>query len=210
MANNFPISPVISVPQTAIANPTDGLVAGSNYTQLREAAFINLWVVGPSAMVQVPFITGLRYTESYEDFQLVPTAGTFYRTPKIGSRIYNGTITRYQTVYNTMKAMVRAAYAAQQNGDIRLDKMPVQLLISYELAGYSGVNQGSQLAEEKWGFDRVYFTSIDNNLVGSATSASEETISFITTGESYNATVPGIQLISQPQLPAGLGFGTLR
>jgi len=148
----------------------------------------------------------LRIQSAYEDFQLLSVAGTFGRQPKAGARLYTITLTRYQGIYQPFIALLRAAYAAPQGSDMRLDRLPVDLLISYELQGLSQVGNTSNTTQagEQWQFKQAYAAAgWDTGLVTSATSASDETITFQCPTMIYIGA--NVQTTDQPQPKNGYG-----
>jgi hypothetical protein len=212
----YPIQPVYQLPtgkaNTFTPDPQTGTTGALTY--MREAPYINAWIQasnksGGGRQVQLPWITALRMQCAYEDFQLLPVAGTFNRQPKAGSRIYTITLTRYQGIYQPFLALVRAAYMAPQNVDIRLDRYPVDLLLSYAVqagGAAAGNDTSTALAEETWQFTQAWAAGgWETGLVSSATSASDETITFLASTMIYIAPI-GIQTTDMPQPASGYGI----
>jgi hypothetical protein len=209
----FPYSPVNQLP-TGAATATDDPQTGTTgtLTYLREAPYLNAWIGGPSRTVQLPWITALRINCVYEDFQLVATSGTFGRQPKAGARLYTITLTRHQGVYQSLPLLIRSCYAAPQGSDIRLDRLNVDLRISYELQGTAAAidpkNTTTQ-ASEWWQFPNSYAAGgWDTGLITSATSASDETITFLATSMIHYAGGQNPLQITDRPSPTG-GFARL-
>lgn len=201
----FPVAPVNQVPQTDIPVPTTSTEAQySNQTYLREAQYINMWIGGKARTVLVPWLSQVRVKETYNDFQLVPTGGTFVLQPKAGWRVFTITVTRYQGTMQSFKALARAAYGLPQPADVRYDKMPLDILFSYELADSSGnySANGQGLISEQWMYNKAYVNDADNGIMTSATSASDETITILASSEVYLG-VPDIVLKTNPQPTSG-------
>jgi hypothetical protein len=192
-ATVFPNAPLNQIPQI------DGPNVNGTPTVLREAPYINAWIAGPSAAPQLAWLQSIRIQNTYEDFQLLPTGGTFVRQPKAGSRLYTVTITRYQGILQPLVALVRHAWGLPMNRDIRFDRYPVNLLLSYE---YNGVASGQNIVNEQWQFPRAFAAAgWDTGLMTSATSASDETITFLATAMIYISNNKGQaqQTTDQPQ-----------
>jgi hypothetical protein len=195
-ATAFPNSPLNQIPQI------DGPNVTGTPTVLREAPYINAWIAGPSANPQLAWLQSIRIQNTYEDFQLMSFGGTFVRQAKAGSRLYTITITRNQGILQPLVALIRHAWGLPQNSDVRFDRYPVNVMLSYE---YNGVASGQNIVNEQWQFPRAFAAGgWDTGLMTSPTSASDETITFLATSMIYISTNKGAQqqTTDKPQPPA--------
>ncbi len=194
MANQYS-SPVNQIPKV----PTPDGQSGALST-MRQAAFISAFVVGPARSQPLPGLTQLRVRETYQNFDLVPTAGVFRLEPVLGARKITGTVTRYQPRGQTIKAAIRAAYAYPNGKDVRLDMMPVLFVVNYTLVSPS-YNYGAPLAQALWQYAEVYFNDTDSGFVENPNGLSTETLTFLGQAEDY--TEGDTHLVTAPY-PAGL------
>lgn len=177
------------------AGGSDG--ANGPITTLRQAAFINAFVGGPSALVYMGGITQISVHESYDGFDLVPTVGTFRLEPRLGVRKFTGNITRYQPRGATLKEIIRHCYALPEGSDVRMDMLPCQIYVSYLQVG-ANYNYGAPFDQAQWLYAEAFFN--DGQMAASTSQFVDETITFM--GQAETFTEGSVTLVTQPQ-PVG-------
>lgn len=167
-------------------------------TNLRQAVFVTCVIGGPSRSVVVGGLTTVSTQEGYDGFDLVSTLGTFRLEPRLGTRKFTGTITRYQPRGNSLKSLVRAAYAIPQGSDIRLDMLPVQIAINYVQVG-ANYNYNAPFDKASWLYGEAYFHQLGSTFNNGQ--FVDETVQLMGQAEIFSE--GSISLITQPQ-PKGM------
>lgn len=203
-----PVSPVGAsgsprvnqVNQFPAYDPTAGGSDGVNgpITTLRQAAFINAFVGGPSHLVYMGGITQISVHESYDGFDMVPTIGTFRLENRLGVRKFSGSISRYQPRGASLKEILRSCYALPANSDIRMDLLQVSVYISYVQVG-ANYNYNSPFDTAQWLYAEATFN--DLSTAASTSQFVDETMTFM--GQAEVFTEGTVKLVTQPQ-PVGL------